>query len=222
MHSQSKSNPAKQKSELKLLVGITGGIGSGKSLFSDFLREQGELVIDSDALAKELMINNKNVRTHITQTFGSKAYHLSGELNSKFIADEIYSNPFKYKKINSIVHPPTLLEVQKISKKEFKQRNIVFVESALIFETNIQDLFDYIVLLKSEISNRLQRITSRDSISPEDFFRRTGFQMDADDAEELADFVIQNDSSIEELMTKFNFILNLLKALTKQEKSKRN
>jgi len=201
-----------------LLIGITGGIGSGKSLFSKYLKDNGEFVIDSDALAKELMVNNKNVRTHITQTFGAKAYLPNNELNKDFIAEEIYSSPIKYKKINSIVHPPTMIEVQKIAKREFKKHEMVFVESALIFEANIRDRFDYIVLVKSEISNRLRRIISRDSISPEDFFRRAEFQIDPDEAEELADFVIQNDSTLEELDIKFSFIWNILTLLTKKKK----
>ncbi|MBU2584726.1 MAG: dephospho-CoA kinase [Bacteroidetes bacterium] len=214
-----KVHSSQRRKNYNLLIGITGGIGSGKSLFSEFLKQKGEIVLDSDAIAKDLMFENQNVRSHIAQTFGSKAYLNSGKLNSKFIAEEIYSDPIKYKKINSIVHPPTIIEIQNIAKKEFKKRNLVFVESALIFETNIQDKFDYIVLLKSEISNRLKRIVSRDSIEPEEFFQRAQYQIDPYDAEELADFVIHNDSTIEELNNKFTFIWNLLTLLSKEKKN---
>lgn len=210
---------SQRRKNYNLLIGITGGIGSGKSLFSEFLKQKGEIVLDSDAIAKDLMFENQNVRNHISQTFGSKAYLNSGQLNSKFVAEEIYSDPIKYKKINSIVHPPTINEIQNIAKKEFKKHNMVFVESALIFETNIQGKFDYIVLLKSEISNRLKRIVSRDSIAPEDFFQRAQYQIDPDEAEELADFVIHNDSTIEEIKNKFAFILNLLTLLSKEKKN---
>jgi dephospho-CoA kinase len=219
---QNKVHSSKNSKKSNLLIGITGGIGSGKSLFSDFLRKKGEIVLNSDAIAKHLMTNNTNIRKHIYQAFGSKAYLDDGKLNTEFIAEEIYSDPIKYKKIISIIHPPTIIEIQNIAKKEFVKHSLVFVESALIFEANIQDKFDYIVLLKSEISHRLRRIVARDLITPEDFFQRTFYQIDPEEAEKLSDFVIFNNSSIEDLDKKFTFIWNLLTLLSKGKKINSN
>ncbi len=199
----------------KLLVGITGGIGSGKSLLSKYLQSKGEFVIYSDALAKKIMTNDASIKEQLMKTFGSKTYTPEGELNTSYLAENIYSDLDKYRKINSIIHPPTMNEILRLAQKEFKKRDLVFVESALIFEANLEKKFDYIILVKSDVSLRLKRIVERDGIPPNDFFRRAQHQIDPDIAEELADFTIHNNSTIEDLYPNFDFILNILAHLSK-------
>ncbi|MFN4111886.1 MAG: dephospho-CoA kinase [Ignavibacteria bacterium] len=205
----------------KFLIAITGGLGTGKSLFSKFLLERNEVVISSDAVAKKIMTTKPVVKTQIKKLLGNEAYLNENELNAKFIASQIFTNPDLYKKLNKIVHPPTINEIQSLAQKEFKKRKCkrVFVESALVFEAAIEKKFDLIVLIKSDLNLRLQRTLERDKIQPDEFYQRIQFQIDPDIAEEHSDFVIYNNGSIEELNKRFDFIYNIIKMITENKQT---
>ncbi|MGB9665558.1 MAG: dephospho-CoA kinase [Ignavibacteria bacterium] len=204
----------------KYLIAITGGLGTGKSLFAKYLFEKNEVVINSDAVAKKIMTTKPLVIEQIKKLLGNQAYLSENELNTKFIASQIFSNPDIHKKLTKIVHPPTIVEIQRLAQKEFNKRNRrrVFVESALIFEAGIEKKFDYIVLIKSDLNLRLQRTIERDKITPDEFFQRIQFQVDPDEAEEHSHFVIYNNGSIEELHKRFDFVYNIIKTLTEQKR----
>jgi len=203
----------------KFLIAITGGLGTGKSLFSKYLSENNEVVINSDEIAKKIMTTKPLIIERIKKLLGNEAYLPDGELNTKFIASQIFSNPDLHKKLTKIVHPPTIVEIERLARKEFNKRNRkrVFVESALVFEAGIENKFDYIILIKSDLNLRLQRTIERDKITPDEFFQRIQYQVDPDEAEEHSHFVIYNNGSIEEFQKRFEFIYNLIKTLTEQK-----
>ena len=202
----------------KFLIAITGGLGTGKSLFSKYLLEKNEVVIYSDAVAKKIMTSRQTVKTEIKKLIGNDAYFENGELNTKFIASKIFTDPELYKKFNKIVHPPTIVEIQRLAQKEFNRRGRrrVFVESALVFEARLEKRFDFIVLLKSNLELRLQRTLERDKITPDEFYQRIQFQLDPDIVEEYSDFVIYNNGSIDDLMKRFEFVYNIIKMITEK------
>jgi len=203
----------------KYLIAITGGLGTGKSLFSKYLLEKNEVVINSDEIAKKIMTTKPLIIDQIKKLLGNEAYLPDGKLNTKFIASQIFSNPDLHKKLTKIVHPPTIVEIQRLAQKEFNKRNRrrVFVESALVFEAGIEKKFDYIILIKSDLNLRLQRTIERDKITPDEFFQRIQYQIDPDEAEEHSHFVIYNNGSLEELQKRFEFIYNLIKTLTERK-----
>jgi len=203
----------------KYLIAITGGLGTGKSLFSKYLLEKKEVVINSDEIAKKIMTTKPLIIDQIKKLLGNEAYLPDGKLNTKFIASQIFSNPDLHKKLTKIVHPPTIVEIQRLAQKEFNKRNRrrVFVESALVFEAGIEKKFDYIILIKSDLNLRLQRTIERDKITPDEFFQRIQYQIDPDEAEEHSHFVIYNNGSLEELQKRFEFIYNLIKTLTERK-----
>jgi len=203
----------------KYLIAITGGLGTGKSLFSKYLLEKNEVVINSDEIAKKIMTAKPLIIDQIKKLLGNEAYLPDGKLNTKFIASQIFSNPDLHKKLTKIVHPPTIVEIQRLAQKEFNKRNRrrVFVESALVFEAGIEKKFDYIILIKSDLNLRLQRTIERDKITPDEFFQRIQYQIDPDEAEEHSHFVIYNNGSLEELQKRFEFIYNLIKTLTERK-----
>lgn len=204
-------------SRKKYLIAITGGFGSGKSLFSKFLLKKGEFVINSDQIAKELMTTNHKIIEQIKKLLGSQAYNSDGTLNTKYISEKIFSDRILNQKLAKIVHPPTIIEIQRRAQKEFKRRSRVFVESALVFEAKLENKFDYIVLIKSDLALRLKRVIERDRITPDEFYRRIQFQIDPNDAEEHSNFVIYNNGTIEELTTRFEFIYRVILKLTEQK-----
>lgn len=206
----------------KFLIAITGGLGTGKSLFSKYLIEKNESVINSDAVAKKIMTTKSYVKTQIKKLLGNDTFFNNDELNTKFIASKIFTDPDLYKKFNKIVHPPTIVEIQRLAQKEFNKKNKtrVFVESALVFEAGIEKKFDFIILFKSNLELRLQRTLERDKITPDEFYQRIQFQFDPDLVEEYSDFIIYNNGSLDDLVKRFDFIYKLIKMLTEPKKKK--
>lgn len=194
-----------------LKIAITGGIGSGKSLVTSYVEKLGYSVLKSDDIAKDLMQNDESIKKKIINEFGPPAYN-GKILNAKYLAENVFTHPDKVLRINSIVHPPTTKKISELTIQLFAKHKIVFVESALIYEAKIQDLFDYVILIYSDEKTRISRVMEREKISHNDIEKRMAFQIPDEQKKELADFVIENNSSITELETRANFILNILKA----------
>ncbi len=194
-----------------LKIAITGGIGSGKSLVTSIIEKSGYPVIKSDEIAKELMYKDESVKKKIIKEFGPPSYNEKG-LNTKYLAENIFAHPEKVEKINSIVHPPTINKIEELASQLLLKNKIVFVESALIYEADIQDRFDYVILIYADESTRIARVMQRGSISQEDLRNRIGFQISDEQKKGTADFVIDNNSTTSELENRTMFILNILKS----------
>jgi len=198
--------------EKKLLIGITGGIGSGKSIVSSILESIGYCVLKSDLTAKEIMQSNEEVKKKIIEAFGKEAYS-DGKLNTKYLAEKVFSSKENVEKINSIVHPFTIKKNLEQAEKEFRKSDIVFIESPLIFEANIQKYFDYVILIYSDEQSRIKRVMERDKVTEEKVRQRMQFQIPDEKKKDWADFVIENNSNIEELKKRVNFVLQLIKSI---------
>ena len=195
----------------KLLVAITGGIGSGKSTFAKFLAEYGHPVILADDISKKILANDPVVRNEIVTEFGAESY-LGKQINKKFLANEIFSDLNKLKKINSILHPRVREKIYSTSKEYFKTKDIVFVEAALIFESKIEKIFDFVVLIIADKKLRMKRATKDKKISEKDFLQRNENQLDDEAKKKKADFIFINNGSKAELKQKAILLSNLLKA----------
>lgn len=195
----------------KLLVAITGGIGSGKSTFAKFLAEYGHPVILADDISKKILANDPVVRNEIVTEFGAESY-LGKQINKKFLANEIFSDPNKLKKINSILHPRVREKIYSTSKEYFKTKDIVFVEAALIFESKIEKIYDFVVLIIADKKLRMKRATKDKKISEKDFIQRNENQLDDEAKKKKADFIFINNGSKAELKQRAILLSNLLKA----------
>jgi len=196
----------------KLRVAITGGIGSGKSLVSGFFEKAGYPVIKTDVIAKELMQTNEQVKKKLIKSFGSEVF--SNEiLNTKFLADEVFSNPEKLIVINAIVHPPTIKIIESLFRKFFENHDIVFVESALVFEAKMSRMFDHVILIYSDEIIRIKRVVDRDNTTEEKVKDRMQFQINDEQKKDIAHITIENNSTIEELEKRCKFIIDILNAL---------
>ncbi|MGK9477166.1 dephospho-CoA kinase [Melioribacter sp. OK-6-Me] len=192
----------------KLLIGITGGLGAGKSVACKFLESKGFPVIISDLLAKDLMKNDHSIKEKLIRLLGNDIY-VNGELNTKFFAEKIFNSDELLSQVNSIVHPPTIEATLNLAEKYFNKHDIVFVESALLYEANMEDLFDYVILIYSPEKLRIKRAMQK-GMTKEDIIRRMNYQMKDEIKKSKADFVIENNSTIEDLQEKLNFILKLI------------
>lgn len=198
----------------KILIGITGGIGSGKSLVSDFIETKSFKVIRADLIAKELMLADEKIKRQIKKSFGEEAYN-KNQLNAKYLADKIFSSKENNNIINSIVHPPVIKKIKELSLNEFKKNNIVFVESALIYKAEMEDLLDYIILIFTDEDERIKRTVKRDKVEKEKVLQRIKLQIPDQKLKEKADFVIENNSTENQLYERVNFILQILTSLSK-------
>lgn len=196
----------------KLKIAITGGIGTGKSVVSKLYRNKGYQVIEADKIAKEILGNDNNIKKQIINEFGTASYS-DGKPNTKYLADKVFSDPVKVKRINSILHPPTLRKIEALMSMELKKNNIVFVEAALIFEAHMEYMFDYILLLVSEDLLKIERIKQRSKISDKEILLRMENQLPDIIKKSKSDFIIENNSTIDELTKKSEFFLHLFEKI---------
>lgn len=198
---------------MKIKVGITGGIGSGKSTVARIIKDSGYLILDADSIAKKIMLTNETVIQAIKVAFGQESY-TANKLNKDFLAASVFTSVENVRKINSIVHPPTITKINELMDKEFTNKDIVFVESALIYESEMDEILDHVLLVTSPEELRIERIIKRDSTSESKVLQRMKYQMPELEKENLSDFVIKNESSIEDLENKTKFFLMLFETMT--------
>jgi dephospho-CoA kinase len=175
---------------MPLRVGITGGIGSGKSTVSRIFEVLGIPVYYADAAARRLMNGDASLREAIVQEFGSEAYQ-GYELNRAFIANVVFNNPEKLARLNAITHPATIRDAE-IWMQQQKAR-YVLKEAALIFESGSAAGLDYVIGVFAPEALRIQRVMQRDGISREQVKQRMDRQIEETVKMKLCDFVIRND-----------------------------
>lgn len=193
----------------KLKVAVTGNIGSGKSTFTSALAKLGYPVINADKESKRFLLNDDSIKHKIISQFGAEAYK-GKNINSVFMANNVFSNKKKLKIINSILHPPVIKLIESKINEFHKKFDIVFCESALVFEAGIKNLFDYVVLISADYKTRETRTKSRLKLSTEQFKMRNNNQLSDDKTRQEADFVFTNNGSKKELVEKAELLIFML------------
>ena len=198
------------------IVAITGSIGSGKSTVAKFIEEMGYPVIKTDDLAKIIMLNDEEVKRKLIKEFGENIYNDNGTLNSKqlslIVFDKIDSNHTKLEKLNQIIHPIVIEQmIMEIDKFVQMGEALIFVESALIYETGLDEGFDYIIDVDCREELRIKRTAERLKLSEEEIRNRDSVQISAQVKKNLADFVIENNNNLEKLRFSTEFVIEMIK-----------
>ncbi len=175
-----------------LKIGLTGGIGSGKTTVAHIFEVLGIPVYYADDAAKKMMNEDENLRAQIIDNFGTQSY-IDGKLNRPFLAEVVFSNPEKTKLINSIIHPATIADAEKWM--EIQSAPYAIKEAALIFEANAQKNLDLVIGVSAPYELRLQRVLLRDATDIKTIEKRMQNQMDETEKMNLCDFVIDNDET---------------------------
>lgn len=176
-----------------LSIGISGGIGSGKTLVCTIFKILGISVYNSDLEAKRIMETNVQVKKEIINLLGEESYLNNLTLNRKFIAEKIFNHTELLSEINQIVHP-AVREDAEIWSKKIPQDNSYFLrESAILFETGIYKQLDYNILVIAPKEIRIHRIKDRDKLSEVDIAIRMNQQWSDEQKLPLTDFVVIND-----------------------------
>lgn len=203
----------------QLVIGITGIIGSGKSTVCKHYEDLGYKVIYTDNLAKELIETNLDIKTKIINEFGEMSY-INELYNSKYISSVVFNNKEKLDKLNQIVHPKVIESIINICEGIFKNEEneddkvrIIFVESALMFETGSFEGYDYIITIDCPEETVIKRNKLNNNFNEENLRNRLKNQFTNSKKASLADFVISNNGSIEDLIDGANFILDIIKNL---------
>ncbi len=189
-----------------LKIGITGGIGSGKTYICQIIEKMGYQVFYSDIEAKKLMSNNTVLIKKIKKIIGENAY-LNGEINKPIIRLFLFKNEQNKEILNEIIHPFVFQEFEQWSK--LKEEEIIFNESALLFETGSYKRFNKIILITAPEEVKVNRLIKRDQLTREEIVKRFQAQLDDTIKKQKADYIIDNNDK-ELLIPQINKILNEL------------
>jgi dephospho-CoA kinase len=183
-------------------IGVTGGIGSGKTVFCNVFQNHGAYVLNADDLAKKIMTQDPDVKQELLNTFGAESYNEDGSLNRQYLAEQAFRNE-RVEELNSIVHPRIPSAADKIMQKAERDGYEVFVyEAALLLQNLRPEHLDYIVLLLADKDKRIERVQERDNVNKELVVDRMQQQQNFEELTHLADIVIENNGTLEELEEK--------------------
>jgi dephospho-CoA kinase len=174
-----------------LKIGLTGGIGSGKTTVAKVLEVLGIPVYYADEAAKELMHTNELLKQQLILHFGSNSYFKDGQLNRKHISSIVFNDKEKLELLNSLVHPATIADAKEWFSKQ--QSPYVVKEAALLFESGTAEGLDYIIGVTAPAALRIKRVMDRDGVTAEEVKRRMVNQLDETLKMKLCDFVLHNN-----------------------------
>lgn len=197
---------------MKTLVGLTGGIGSGKTTIANFFKELGVPIYIADTEAKALMNRSKVIKRKLIALFGDNAYQ-NGKLNRDFLSRQIFNNKDLLQKMNAIVHPKVASHFKRWVKKQ--EAPYVISEAAILFENGSYKKYDYIITVTAPEEVRLKRVMSRDNSSKEKVKSVMNNQWKDEEKIKLSDYVIQNINLEEAKAQVLQIHENLLQKLQK-------
>ena len=184
-----------------LKIGITGGIGVGKSVVTKIFKILGIPTYDADREAKDIMVKNDAVRQSLMKTFGKEVYFEDGSLNREWLGKRVFGDAEELKKLNAIVHPAVIKDGEDWA---VAQTSIYSVkEAALLFESGSYKALDFTILVVSPLELRIERVMQRDKVDREEVLGRINKQMPEEEKEKLSDCIVYNDdehSLIEQVM----------------------
>jgi dephospho-CoA kinase len=202
-----------------LIVGLTGGIASGKSTIADMFKMEGAYIIDIDKISRDVVKPGKPAWQDVVHVFGKEVLNEDQTLNRKKVGDIVFSDPEKRKKLEEIIHPKITAEkLMKINEIERKDKQaIVIVDIPLLIETGKQDTVDKVVLVYTSPQGQIERLVKRDGLSLEEAHKRLASQMPIENKKKYAHYIINNEKPLEEIQKK---VKETFRELKKEEAQK--
>ena len=182
------------------VIGLTGGIGSGKTEVSKILESFGARIINADTLGHRIYRKNTKAWTKIVEEFGKTILDTNGNIIRSELAKRVFSSKNELDKLNKICHPEIKnLVITELNKWNLKKANVIVLEAAILIEANWQNIVDEVWLIDSKTSNIFDRVKKRDKIDDQAIKSRIDSQMNHTERTEYADEVITNNGTIDEL-----------------------
>jgi len=194
------------------LVGLTGGIASGKSTVAEILKRQGAAIINADILAREVVEPDRQAWTEIVNTFGTAVLQPDRALDRQKLRAIIFDDPDARKKLESIIHPQVrALAEQRIREHAAAGYAVIVYEVPLLFEGNLQEWLRPVILVACDVDTQRKRLQSRDNLSAVQAQKHIEAQMSLEEKRRLADYVIENNGSLEDLERQVQAVLEKIK-----------
>jgi dephospho-CoA kinase len=206
------------RSRTKILrIGITGGIGSGKSLVCSIFSELGFSVLSADDIAKDLMLSDSSLRRKLKSLLGPQTYASDGALNRAYVASRIFTDGSLQRSVNKLVHPKVEAYLER-QFREFQRRGkkCAIVEAALIYEAGYDATLDGVIVVDAPVAERIDRISKRDRSSAGEVRKRMKSQWPVREKLKRADYVIRNTGSRLELRKSVQFLAAVLHTISRR------
>ena len=184
-----------------LKIGLTGGIGSGKTSVSKLFKKWGAYILDADAIAKEILNTNEIAQGEIIAEFGSDILNKDGKIEKQKLARIAFQDENHQLRLNTIIHPYVFLIIDSTFDEILAngKHDVFCVDAALIYESGADTHMDYVVVVTSNLRLRTERVMTRGGLTREEFLKRLDLQWSDDDKIHMADFVIHNNSTQDDL-----------------------
>ena len=195
-----------------LKVALTGGIGTGKSEVSALFSKWGAYIFDADTIAKKILSENKTAQKDIISEFGSDVISIKGNIDNKKLGRVAFKNEHNQLKLNTIIHPYVFKEIDSCFERilERGRHEIFIVDAALIYESGADTHMDYVIVVTSHLKIRTERVMKRGIINRDDFLKRVELQWPEKDKIDMADFIIHNNGSMNNLNQEAKNVYNQL------------
>ncbi|GAB6988498.1 dephospho-CoA kinase [Paenibacillus pini] len=183
-----------------MIIGLTGGIATGKSTVSSLLHHKGALIIDADVIAREVMLPGHPVLAEVVKHFGQAILLPDGQLNRKMLGEIIFNQPGEREKLNQITHPAIRQEMW--DRMHFQSKEcpscLIVVDIPLLYESGLQTMFEQVLVVYTPRSVQLQRLMERNQLTLEEAESRLHAQMDIEEKKQLANLIIDNSGTLSE------------------------
>jgi len=188
-----------------MIIGLTGGIATGKSQSSKIFKELGCYIIDADKLSRTLTTKDSRCLKEIVGAFGTDVLKDDGTLNRKKLGQIVFNNKQSKIELERIIHPHIIRRTNEIIAKKYNTTDII-VDAPLLFEVGLDRICDKVIVIYAKYHLQLARFMKRDNISKEEAIKRIALQMPIEDKMKLADITIDNSGTILELKKNIKFI----------------
>lgn len=194
------------------MVGLTGGIASGKTTVAKIMKRLGAAIVDADALSREVVEPGRDAWKAIVDTFGAEVLRPDQTLDRQKLRAVIFNNSTARKKLESIIHPRVrALAEERINQQAAAGYELVVYEVPLLFEGNLHEWLRPVVLVACDADVQRQRLQQRDRLTPEEAQKHIDAQMSLEEKRRLADYVIENDGDLESLERQVEAVLKRIK-----------
>ena len=191
----------------KMIIGITGSIGTGKSTVSNYLISKGYSVVDADKISKGAYNIGSNGYKAILEVFGVEILNSNGEVDRKKIKKIVFDNSNMLQRLNMAIHPIIINEIEKEIEILLESQNVVFLDAPLLIETELHKKVDKIIVVACDKNEQISRIIKRDKITAYMAISIINSQMSIDEKLKFADYVVYNNSTIENLYSQVDEII---------------
>ncbi len=195
---------------MSVVIGLTGGIATGKSTITKLFAAEKIPVVDADAISRDLLNRDGECFQEVIDAFGEEIVSLTGEINRKQLGRIIFDDCEKRKKLNSIIHPVVKKIIENMIEIEKHNSDVVLLVVPLMFEVGFDSFCDKVVVVDVSETNQVERLMVRDNISREDAVKRITAQMSTKEKIKKADYVINNNDTIIQAKKDFKRILDSL------------